>query len=99
MHKFKSEEEEHPFKLPVTCVVCKKALKFCEDCLTGGVIGKLHANYGSIHDGTIYQICICDDCISTRKLTEIGDYMFPDHDAQIKRKIRKNNARRHSKQD
>ena len=47
-----------------------------------GVVGKISAGYGSILDGNMYVIAICDDCIKDNKNIEyIGDYMF---DGKIK---------------
>lgn len=45
-----------------------------------GVTGNISAGYGSIHDGDMFVIAICDDCIKEKKdsgsLAYIGSYMF-----------------------
>jgi hypothetical protein len=69
------------------CIKCDFEIKPIEpDLMTspeqgmwsGGVVGKLYANYGSKLDGDIYIIAICDNCI--KEYGEyVGNYMFPDN--------------------
>ena len=76
---------DNPYIYPVTCVVCNKTIEPLEfndadikkdyDMIDGGIVGKLYAPYGSKHDGNIYQIGICDDCIDNVKLKLIGNYL------------------------
>jgi hypothetical protein len=66
---------------PIQCIECGKELKpLCDDTygmVEGGVVGKISAPYGSRHDGTVYQIGICDDCIDkSPELVILGDYML-----------------------
>ncbi len=35
-----------------------------------GIVGEISAGYGSIHDGCIYNIAICDKCVKEKE--EIG---------------------------
>lgn len=45
-----------------------------------GVIGNISAGYGSVHDGDMFVIAICDKCIKEKKDTGVlaytGNYMF-----------------------
>ena len=49
-----------------------------------GLIQKIEAGFGSIHDGDMFYLALCDDCIKSKqkqnKLKYIGNYMFPDVD-------------------
>jgi len=78
-----------PYKPPVTCWVCGTELKPLDgdplegheyDMVNGGVVGQISAGYGSIHDGGIFQVGICDRCIEEKKVVEIGDYMDSSRD-------------------
>jgi hypothetical protein len=79
------------YKPPVLCVVCKKEIKTLDvgetniqdyDMVDDGIVGTLLAPYGSKHDGSVFQIGICDDCvdklIAEEKIKLIGDYIFGD---------------------
>ena len=77
------------YKPPVLCVVCKKEIKPLDvgdnttyGMIDSGVVGTLLAPYGSKHDGSVFQIGICDDCIDKllveEKIKLIGDYLFGD---------------------
>ena len=46
----------------------------------GGIVGKIDAPYGSIHDGDMYVIAICDNCVKEKKLRYVGNYLFPEID-------------------
>lgn len=69
---------------PVKCIKCGKELKPYSpedekdyDMVHGGVVGRIYSPYGSTHDGFVYQIGICDDCIEkTPELVLIGDYIY-----------------------
>lgn len=73
-------------KGPVLCIVCGKELKSIHgedyDMIHSGIKGHLYAPYGSSHDGDIYQIAICDDCIQQKekedKVVLLGNYIFGD---------------------
>ena len=58
-------------KGPVLCIVCGKELKSIHgedyEMIHVGIMGHLYAPYGSSHDGDIYQIGICDDCIQQKE--------------------------------
>lgn len=88
-------QSKRDFIPPVTCVRCGKELESIDHeekktygMVSGGVVGVLYAPYGSRNDGTIYQIGICDDCIDEVKLVPIGDYMFADHDQEIRHQVK-----------
>ena len=71
------------------CIVCGAEIKisdidteshkFEELCWDHGVIEKMYANYGSIHDGDIFYVALCDDCIDKKKeqgrILVINNYM------------------------
>ncbi len=46
------------------------------DMWLNGIVDKIHAGYGSDHDGNIYVIAICDSClIKKKKVIEfVGTY-------------------------
>jgi hypothetical protein len=50
--------------------------------VTGGIIHIINAGYGSIHDGDMFILAICDECIKSKKseasLLYYGNYMFND---------------------
>jgi hypothetical protein len=41
----------------------------------GGIVDKIAANYGSILDGDMFIIAICDKCVQESKLDYVGNYM------------------------
>ena len=49
-----------------------------------GMMAQMYAPYGSQHDGTIFQIGLCDDCVEKKKPTVIGNYMFGDIDEGVR---------------
>lgn len=72
---------------PVKCICCGKEIKSLlpdpdmkYDMVDGGIVSHISAPYGSIYDGEIYQIAICDDCITEKekedKLIVVGNYMM-----------------------
>jgi hypothetical protein len=83
-----SKKDLFPYRPPVTCVRCGKELKALEEkddqyeMVDGGVVEALYAPYGSRHDGTVFQIGVCDNCLDALK--PIGDYMCPDENAAIR---------------
>ena len=88
-------EDLYPYLPPITCVKCGKELKSLEpdtkhpyDMVADGTVGVLYSPYGSKHDGTVFQIGICDDCIDALPLKPIGDYMCPDENAAIRHEDR-----------
>jgi len=69
-----------------------------------GVVGKMSAPYGSCHDGDIFYLGICDDCVDegykNGRLRYQGDYISPTHlhkftdkelEEQEKKRNRENN--------
>ena len=80
---------QRPYIPPVKCVKCGKVLEPIEPdrdygMVHAGIVGQIHAPYGSENDGTIYQIGICDECIKATNLKPIGDYLFSEHDEEIR---------------
>jgi hypothetical protein len=60
----------------VKCIVCGKNVPelahFTDDdppsnCWDGGIVEWVAAGYGSIHDCSRFLICICDDCVTTKR--------------------------------
>lgn len=52
----------------MNCIKCEKEVKKLQtengvDFVDSGIIETVSANYGSVHDGHILEIAICDDCI------------------------------------
>jgi hypothetical protein len=49
-----------------------------------GIVEKVAAGYGSLLDGNMYVLAICDDCVKYKhglgKMPYVGNYMFPDID-------------------
>jgi hypothetical protein len=69
-----------------------------------GVVEKMSAPYGSCHDGDIFYLGICDDCVDegykNGRLRYQGDYISPTHlhkftdkelEEQEKKRNRENN--------
>jgi|GEM_PF-3180803 len=78
------------------CICCGKIIKSLEPeeknenyskyhphktMWNGGIVQEIRAGYGSCHDGDIFYISICDDCIDKKvkgKILEyIGSYLSP----------------------
>jgi hypothetical protein len=80
------KQDKFLFKSPVYCIICKKELKSIYDesfdCVDGGTVDKLYMPFGSIYDGMVFQMGLCDDCIDKlikeEKIKEIGDYLNPE---------------------
>lgn len=77
------------------CVVCETdikeiseiepSLKSCkpeQGMYSNGVVDKIAAGYGSLLDGNMHIIAICDKCLNEKTLKGItpfvGDYMRPE---------------------
>lgn len=73
------------------CISCKKELHLIEKEIakkdnkpwqamwSDGIVDKIAAGYGSVLDGDMFVITICDDCIKETKnkksLQYVGNYM------------------------
>lgn len=48
-----------------------------------GIVSNIAAGYGSKHDGSMYVISICDECIDKKQndgiIAFVGDYLFANH--------------------
>ena len=62
-----------------SCIKCGSTIKCIEVGMwSGGLVHKVTAGYGSKHDGSIFRIAICDNCIdNTDSVVLIGDYLSP----------------------
>jgi hypothetical protein len=51
------------------CLLCGKEIKRIDNCnmFGGGIVDNIEAGYGSVLDGNIYTIAICDDCVQNNK--------------------------------
>ena len=67
------------------CVCCNAELEELYDDHTSkawsgmwlnGIVDKISANYGSSHDGDVYIIGICDDCITSKVKDGIIEYAY-----------------------
>ena len=84
--------EKYPIRPPLTCIRCGKELKECMPeghegtygMIDGGIVARAFAPYGSIHDGVVFQIGLCDDCVIEVKPTPIGNYIDGGWDEEIK---------------
>lgn len=74
---YSTEEANKPKVLhKIKCICCGKEVKRLEEDLkqnnplgdmwNSGLIGGISAGYGSIHDGDVFFICICDNCITKK---------------------------------
>lgn len=69
------------------CVCCEKEIKKLdglkdkdwEGMWDGGIVEKISAGYGSLLDGDMYVLAICDDCVRRKQLKYVGNYMSPDN--------------------
>ena len=82
---------------PVKCIKCGKELKplydDSYDTVSGGIVDRIRAPYGSRHDGSVYQIGICDDCIdATPYLVQIGNYIEGTESKDTEPQKEENNA-------
>jgi hypothetical protein len=71
-----------------SCICCGKEIKKLDgqpkgkdwECMwSGGIVEKISAGYGSLLDGDMYVLAICDDCVKLKQLKYVGNYMFPDN--------------------
>jgi hypothetical protein len=77
---------EFEFIPPFKCIKCGKEIEplypddpilTAYDMVKGGIVGTIYAPFGSNHDGSVYQIGICDSCVNnTPELVLIGDYLM-----------------------
>lgn len=76
------------FGVSYSCVCCDVAIKKIdgltkdkdyEGMWNGGIVEKISAGYGSLLDGNMYVLAICDKCVKSKKLKCVGNYMFPDN--------------------
>lgn len=72
---------------PVKCICCGKEIKSLlpdpdmkYDMVDGGIVTHINAGFGSEHDGDVFQIAICDECINEKeredRLILVGNYLF-----------------------
>jgi len=73
----------------LNCIVCGSEIeisnrdteshKFEELVWDHGVVEKMYGNYGSVYDGDVFYIALCDDCINKKKeqgsILVINNYM------------------------
>ena len=61
------------------CLICGKNIQEvhhfndedpARNCWDGGVVEWVTAGYGSVHDCSRFLICICDACITAKKINE-----------------------------
>ena len=71
------------------CIICGKEMtliypEFWKDgnkaesaMWSGGIVGRINANYGSTFDSDMFIIAICDKCVekNLNKLVYLGNYM------------------------
>ena len=71
-----------------SCICCGKEIKKLdglpkdkdwEGMWNGGIVERISAEYGSVLDGDMYVLAICDDCVKLKELKYVGNYMFPDN--------------------
>jgi hypothetical protein len=84
------KKSNHKFKpgFKLKCICCNKDITLImlgvnvlsQGMWDGGIVGEIHANYGSNLDGDMYVIAVCDDCIKNQKekskVKYIGNYIF-----------------------
>ena len=69
---------------PFRCICCEKELKTLLEDYDGlvdqGLVSHVCASYGSLKDGDVYQIALCDSCIAKKEKDDIiilkGNYLF-----------------------
>ena len=71
-----------------SCICCGKEIKKLdgqpkdkswEGIWGGGIVERISAGYGSLLDGDMYVLAICDDCVKLKQLKYVGNYMFTDN--------------------
>lgn len=75
------------------CIFCKKEInknridgfeggEDWEGSFDGGIVDRIDAGYGSLLDGDMFLIAICDECINEKVLIGdikyIGNYILPE---------------------
>ena len=68
------------------CIICDKDIKSIDKPFngdddskgmwSGGIVNINEAGYGSVHDGGVFMIAICDECIEKKKPRVIRDYLL-----------------------
>jgi len=71
------------------CILCDKKIvqiytgneeKPYEGCWNDGTVGVVSMGYGSLLDGNMYLICVCDTCLKKKhkegKIDLLGNYIF-----------------------
>jgi len=65
-----------------SCICCGKEIKKLdglpkdkdwEGMWNGGIVGRISAGYGSLLDGDMYVLAICDDCVKLKELKYVGN--------------------------
>jgi len=76
----------------IKCIICSEEIKLLSDTNLlhqamwhNGIVDKIAAPFGSIFDGNMYIIGICDKCIKEKedKLIYVGDYLMTDKDPDL----------------
>ena len=88
MSKIDKKEQTKQCTIPSVgnrfCVKCNFEIKPIESkyhgkpesaMWSGGIVDKISANYGSVLDGDMFIIAICDKCVKETKLECVGNYM------------------------
>lgn len=75
----------------VNCICCNKEIELIQEenpdlmkvdsyMWSGGMVGKIDANYGSVNDSDVFIIGLCDECtnlkLKDKSLTFLGNYLF-----------------------
>lgn len=66
-----------------SCMICGKVLNKIEDFdnIDDGGICQMSFHYGSKHDGDVFQLGLCDNCVDyllkKRKIQLLGNFLFP----------------------
>jgi hypothetical protein len=92
------------------CVICGTPIKECgsgyddndwlEAAVLDGNVVKCSAGYGSVYDGDVFYLAICDKCVDEKKdrIEFVGDYMaginrdsdnFEEHNDYFKQRHKK----------
>lgn len=72
------------------CLKCGKSIEPLEpdddDMVDNAMVDHIYAPYGSRHDGTIFQIGLCDDCtdilLKEGRINKVGNYLESDPNEQ-----------------
>lgn len=73
---------------PMNCICCGESIDDSgptlnsppeNSCWNSGVVDKISSGYGSIHDGSVFLICVCDKCLTQKRdngtIIFLYDYM------------------------